>query len=316
MPVCYTEFWFAAICGITQTNDPTLKPNYIFHNRLQYLNNIKKNALFITCLPLFFLTVFFSNCQKNNQTPVNASIACFGHAGMGSQSIYPQNSLESVLKCYNSGADGTDLDVQITKDSVLILFHDESLNGTSNLSGPVFEKTWSEIKTAYYTQQPNAPYPIVRLADVLSMLPLKTFSLSLDCKFKNANPDKPYLDWFARQLNRVCSSQQDFSECLVESVNPYFLNHMQALNSKFKAVLYTHQFEVGSQTAIEQKFYGISMSLHEISAEQINKAHQATLHVIVWDVSTRKQHEEALLKQPDIIQSDNVPYLVNRLSLN
>ncbi len=60
MPVCYTEFWFAAICGITQTNDPTLKPNYIFQNRLQYLNNIKKkhtNEKLITTLDIPYITM-------------------------------------------------------------------------------------------------------------------------------------------------------------------------------------------------------------------------------------------------------------------
>jgi glycerophosphoryl diester phosphodiesterase len=44
------------------------------------------------------------------------------------------------------GADAVEMDVQATKDGVLILMHDATLDRTTNCSGEVAQKTWTEIK--------------------------------------------------------------------------------------------------------------------------------------------------------------------------
>lgn len=47
---------------------------------------------------------------------------------------YPENSLESILSAIMLGADILELDVQITKDNVLVLMHDTTLVRTTNVN--------------------------------------------------------------------------------------------------------------------------------------------------------------------------------------
>ena len=46
---------------------------------------------------------------------------------MGIAFKYPINSYESFEPCFRIGAEGSEMDVQMTKDSVLVLFHDAKL---------------------------------------------------------------------------------------------------------------------------------------------------------------------------------------------
>ena len=54
-----------------------------------------------------------------------------GHRG--SAGILPENSLESFVTACYSGADYTEMDMQISKDKVLYIMHDETLNRNTDI---------------------------------------------------------------------------------------------------------------------------------------------------------------------------------------
>ena len=58
------------------------------------------------------LIVLICSCSKENIDIINLNnnkIDALGHGGMGTRSVYPLNAFESILKCLNSGADGTEI---------------------------------------------------------------------------------------------------------------------------------------------------------------------------------------------------------------
>ncbi len=269
------------------------------------------HALYGNLKMLLLVVITISACNKSHVQTFTP--AAMGHGGMGTHSLYPNNSLESLLKCVASGADGTDIDVQITKDSVLVLYHNKTLDRTTSVNGEICNTTWSELQYAYYTGYSYARYNLIRLKDALHALPLQSFTLSLDCKFKNENPDKAYLRWFARQIKACCTEYPLLQTCFVESVNPYFLNYLQDLSLNIKPVLYTRNFDGGVNTAIQYRYFGISMSNLEITNDNVKTAQHAGLYVMVWDVSSFKDHDNALQKQPNCIQSDRIQYLLKQI---
>lgn len=58
----------------------------------------------------------------------------------------PENSLEAVLACIEHKIDIVEIDLQVTKDGVLILMHDDRLDRMTNGKGKVQDKTWEEIQ--------------------------------------------------------------------------------------------------------------------------------------------------------------------------
>ncbi|MGE4304824.1 MAG: glycerophosphodiester phosphodiesterase family protein [Novosphingobium sp.] len=59
---------------------------------------------------------------------------------------FPENSLAAFRRCMMLGIDMIETDVQITRDGVLILMHDTSVDRTTNGSGKVADMTLAQIK--------------------------------------------------------------------------------------------------------------------------------------------------------------------------
>ena len=57
----------------------------------------------------------------------------------------PENSLNALLNCIDKGFDMMELDVKMTKDSVLVVMHDQTIDRTTNAKGKVSDYTFEEI---------------------------------------------------------------------------------------------------------------------------------------------------------------------------
>jgi len=67
-----------------------------------------------------------------------------GHRGASGYA--PENTLEAFKMALDMGADGIELDVQITKDGQLVVIHDEQIDRTSNGKGLVRDYTLDELR--------------------------------------------------------------------------------------------------------------------------------------------------------------------------
>lgn len=66
-------------------------------------------------------------------------------AHRGASGYAPENTLVAFQKAIDMGADGIELDVQMTSDGQLVIMHDETVNRVSNQSGYVKDFTYEEI---------------------------------------------------------------------------------------------------------------------------------------------------------------------------
>ena len=76
-------------------------------------------------------------------------------AHRGHQSAAPENTLSAFQGALAAGADGIELDVRLTRDGQLVVFHDRHLDRTSNGHGLVNHHTLSEICTLNQSQGGN-----------------------------------------------------------------------------------------------------------------------------------------------------------------
>lgn len=66
------------------------------------------------------------------------------HRGFCSQ--YPENTMLSFRKAYELGVDGVETDVQLTKDHVPVIMHDEALDRTTDGKGLLADYTLKELR--------------------------------------------------------------------------------------------------------------------------------------------------------------------------
>ena len=82
---------------------------------------------------------------------------------------FPENSLEAIQSAIEMGVDMLEIDVQRTKDGVLILMHDHNLDRTTTGSGNIAETNWEDIaKLNLKDHQGNVTtYKVPKLEDAL-----------------------------------------------------------------------------------------------------------------------------------------------------
>ncbi len=67
-----------------------------------------------------------------------------GHRGCAAYA--PENTIEGIHTAADMGVEWVELDVKLTKDEVPIIFHDETLERTTNASGNVADMNYAEIR--------------------------------------------------------------------------------------------------------------------------------------------------------------------------
>ena len=66
----------------------------------------------------------------------------------GGLGLRPANTLPALDAAIAMGADVLEVDVQRTADGVLVLLHDDTLDRTTDLTGPIAQMSWAEVGKA------------------------------------------------------------------------------------------------------------------------------------------------------------------------
>ena len=106
-------------------------------------------------------------------------------AHRGASGYAPENTLEAFQLAIEQKADGVELDVQLSKDGVLVVIHDESLDRVSDGRGYVKDYTLQELKSFNFNKM-HPEYGIVRiptLEEVYALL--KNTGLTINTELKN-----------------------------------------------------------------------------------------------------------------------------------
>ena len=245
----------------------------------------------------------------------NNEIEVMGHGGMGFTDLYPINTAESIMRCINEGADGTEIDIQLTADNVLVGFHNSDMDGNTNFSGRIRDYTWNELKEARYTSTPQLNYKIMRLRDLFDGVGgVDNYTFTLDIKLYYGEEDyNSYIDDFTDAIEDLYQDYSIDNTVFVESQDEYFLSEMAAKDSQIEQYIYPQNFQDGFSIALNLGLRGISIDNDKVSYEQIEFAHATGFYVTVWGVKSKKENKEAIRKSPDMIQTDKISYLVKQL---
>ena len=266
---------------------------------------------------LYILSIFlFSSCQKEifDINNLNGDILVIGHGGMGVSHSYPINTFESIMHCINLGTDGTEIDVQMTKDGVLVAFHDKELSNKTNKCGLVNDFCWSDLQSAFYTSVPYLNYSILSLEQLFSNIDnLHEHKFIFDCKLYPKNDSLIFYDSFINSLKETIKKYSLQDNVYIESQNVDFLTKLKNDNPEYKLFIYPPLFQIGLEVAMNFELFGITISNDKITRDQIEIAHSNNLYISIWDVNSKNENLAAINKNPDCIQTDKVKHLVNLL---
>jgi len=242
----------------------------------------------------------------NTNTPLRPEV--WGHRG--AMDFAPQNTIPSFLLAAEQGATGVELDVQLTKDGVLVVFHDAFVDDLTDGRGPIASLPWAIVKkldAGSHFGRAWAGTRIPTLEEVLEVLPSP---MTINVELKTALSEERWWDrWLAtvrgpRQIPGAvvmaaraegrplaeavaqllgAPSAQRF---IVSSFDPYALEAFTSLSSVPVGFLHSPSGRWDTSTPMKGLAYQAWHPHHsEVTAQAVRREHEAGRKVHVWTVN-------------------------------
>jgi len=254
---------------------------------------------------LFILSICIFSCSKNESLP---GIRKIGHGGMGLYSDYPMNSYESLMQALILGADGTEMDVQMTQDSVLVLFHDAELAHKTTGSGAIHDHTWDELKDVKYDEVALGRYDLIRLDFFLEHCNSylnKEFCFDV----KTNTPDAEHLRCLNRTLSDLITKYNLQDHCTIEFQQEAQITHLISLRTDLKIYTYS-DFETSKSLISTYQLAGWVATKDDINQSRVDQIHELGSAVVGFSTFNKQDHLDLIHIGVDAIETDDVKGLL------
>jgi len=222
---------------------------------------------------------------------------CWGHRG--ASATFPENTIASFEKAILDGSEGLETDVHITTDDVIVMFHDPTLERTTNGKGLIYERPYygqDGIEHLRTLKQPAQQIPtFVEICDLLMRPEHKHVKLNLDIKPDN-NPDRLF-----PLMRKVIESYPDYETDLAPRLI-LGLWHPKFLESALINVPSMKRIHIGMSPRAARKYFwndcsGFSMYFACLVGADgqafIADAQKAGKDIYVWTVNRKDEMIEA-----------------------
>jgi len=241
-------------------------------------------------------------------------IAVLGHRGMGKNHKYPGNTFESIYTALNLGADGSEIDVQVTKDSVLVIYHNKDLSSLTNCYGRVIDYNWADLDGYVYISDDGTSYTVITVDELFGMIPnVQNYYFSFDLKLNYGEEDTSvYVKKFVYAINKVVEDHKMYNKILIETGNLQLHQQFKTDSVQVLQFITGNDIVDGIHNAKELDLYGVGIG-SSITRKDIKKAHSRGLRVMTWVPKSKWDNIKAIRKNPDFIQTAKLEHMVQIL---
>lgn len=251
-----------------------------------------------------------------SKTSADGLVLNIGHRGAAG--LAPEHTFASYDLALELGADYIEQDLRMTKDGVLVVLHDETLDRTArgpagNCTGLVSEKTLAQVKTCDMGSGFNEEYPQYARPEYagLQILTLEevfrryghSVNYYPETRSSEASPENPGIDDSSRmeeELLRLMDKYDlrgpaaDHWQVLIQSFVPASLEEIHAQDPSLPLIqLYSdEETSVSLQRKLETSqayAVGISPSKDDVDAELIAAAHDRCLDVHPYTLEEKSE---------------------------
>lgn len=218
-------------------------------------------------------------------------IKIIGHRGARNEA--PENTIEGFVHAAKNGCTHFELDIQLSSDKELIVYHDKTLKRTSGLNQKISQLPFSQlanIDSRLNTPGWDSPCYISKLEDVYLAVP-NTESWQLEVKTDRRDS----LAIVVEKLSAFIQKENLFQKCHVTSTNKWFLQKIKQKNSKIQLGFvceYLYQRPIQSCTQIGANLLVLNEKL--ASKKIVTASKHAQIEVSCWTVNDISRVDQLL----------------------
>lgn len=196
----------------------------------------------------------------------------------------PENTMPAFEKAVQMGADGIETDVQLSRDGVVMICHDEKIDRTSDGSGYLKNYTLKELKR-YSFSKTHPEYGKVDIPTLEEFLAfLKETDLTLNIELKTG---LIYYDGLEEKTLDLVHKYAMDDRVIYSSFNHYSLRKLRRINSEAKIGLLISDDYISTEDIRALEANSIHPSIGISQNKRIKKWHEAGCEVNVWTVDRK-----------------------------
>jgi glycerophosphoryl diester phosphodiesterase len=254
-----------------------------------------------------------------------SSIQVHGHRG--ARSVLPENSIPAFEHAIRAGTDAIELDLVVTKDNVLIVTHDPTVNESlcsGPHKGPYRQLTLAQVRELDCGSKADPAFPkqkavggtrIPTLDDVLGLGKGNRVLFNIEIK---SFPGKAYLtpapDEYAKLVLDAIRRHRMEKRSMVQSFDYRVLHAMKRIAPEIPLnALFFNDTREFAEIARDAGVATVAPHYSLVTKEKASRAHAAGIKVIPWTANTRDLWKNLLDAGVDGIITDDPAELISFL---
>ncbi len=226
----------------------------------------------------------------------NREVLVVGHRG--ACGYYPENTILSIKKAVEMNVDAVEFDVRMTKDGVVVLFHDEKLDRLLKIHGRVRDRTFEFLRKLSIRGE-----KIPTLEEALEVLKDKNVGVIVEIK----EPDT-----VSKVLDTISKSGINKDRVLIASFYHTIMREVKKRGYKFGAIFVCRP--VSLKYMFGENLPDVILPRHDMLDEElVDEAHSLGVKVGTWVINSEDDLEKVLKFKVDMVASDYPDRIIKAL---
>ena len=277
VPYLCRGYFFDSIDRLLKEKVDVMIGNHSWHNhtpeKYERMSTSEKNPFIDPSEWKPFLEKLKSKLWETIENESREHFVTYAHRG--ASQYCPENTFMSFYMGARLGANGIETDVQVTKDKVLVLFHDKTLERVTGEPGAVSDYTYKELCN-FFVKNGELCDRIPTLEDFLAHFSFRDMTFAIELKVSGI--EKEVVDLICKynlQKKAVVTSFGFENICLVKEYMP----------TMRVGYLCKNVSEESLAQMIEREIDELCPRGRDVTAEKVKEWHRMGFNVRAWGIT-------------------------------
>jgi glycerophosphoryl diester phosphodiesterase len=219
------------------------------------------------------------------------------YAHRGASADFPEHTMAAYRGAIEQGALGFECDIRVTKDEVLILWHDANMKKEAKSAAIIANRTYAEIKQIYPA--------VMTLNELLDLAIENKKSLALETKHPVPTGNRVEELVVAELHKRKDAIKKSGIDVAIMSFSWFAIEKIKKMDPTIKTVMLLHDFNQKlSRRFTSAKVIGPSVEKIKKSPELVTEIKNSGKELYVWTVDSTEDLQYCASVGVDIVMTN------------
>ena len=236
-------------------------------------------ALGICLVGIAIATFFLIPVVQDDIDSIDKTVYVTAHRGSSARA--PQNTISAFEAAIEDKADYAELDVQETKDGVVVVIHDSNLRHVGGVDANIWDLNYSELQEIDVGSSFSPEFAGEKVPTLDEVIDVTKGKIKLNIELKISGHEKNLVE----KTVQIVEARGIQDECVLSSFDYNALQEVRALNPDLQIGMII-TYVIGDYAKLDVDFYSVEPNL-VLTKKFVRDAHDDNKEVHIWTLSPK-----------------------------